>query len=455
MARLRGYAKDDNPDGARDLVRSLNLGVPYSQADLDRLMAFVARIYFAEGRDQEALALGEEIAQRDNAPHGHWTAGLAAYRLGRYSDAARHFSAILDGHDPGARRFAGGAFWAARSYMRAGQPERVMALYARAASEPGTFYGMIASRLMGREAGPPLRDPTIDSLTLARLMTNISAHRAIASWQIGHRDEAEADLARAYGEMPAEFDVAFAALARRVGAATLELRAAESAARGGVYLTSLFPEPNFEPSGGYTLDKALVLGIARQESRLIPTAVSGSGARGVMQIMPDTAAKITGDPSLAGRGRSRLDNPGYNMRLGQDYLRDLLDRSNGSLIGLCAAYNAGLGNLSRWLAQHEGNNDPLLFIESIPVPETRDYIKRVLTNIWMYRKRFGEPTDGIDEAAAGKWPTLCVMANHGRVGGSLTPCLRTNSFLSASPSSPCRIRDRVPMTPRAIRWKRA
>jgi soluble lytic murein transglycosylase-like protein len=171
-----------------------------------------------------------------------------------------------------------------------------------------------------------------------------------------------------------------------------------------VYLTSLFPEPAFEPHGGYTLDKALVLGIARQESRLQAIAVSSAGARGVMQIMPDTAARITGDRSLAGRGRSRLDNPGYNMQLGQQYIRDLLDRSNGSLIGLCAAYNGGLGNLSKWLARHEGNDDPLMFIESIGAPETREYVKRVLTNIWMYRKRFNEPTDGIDQAAAGKWP---------------------------------------------------
>ncbi len=101
-------------------------------------------------------------------------------------------------------------------------------------------------------------------------MQNDAAHRAVAAWQIGHRDEAEGDLVRAYSEMPAEFDPAFAALAQRIGPATLALRASESAARKGVYLTTLFPEPTYEPNGGYTVDKALVLGIARQESRLQP-----------------------------------------------------------------------------------------------------------------------------------------------------------------------------------------
>jgi len=410
MARLRALEKDGHPEAAHDVVRGLSAGSAYSQADIDRLSAFVARAYFAEGKDEQALALGEEIAERDNAPQGHWTAGLAAYRLGRYEDAARHFEAILRGSDAGAKRFAGAAFWAARSWMRAGEPERVMPLYTRAASESGTFYGMVAARLLGREGGPPLQEPTIDTVQFARVMQNPAAHRAVALWQIGHQDEAQSDLVRAYAEMTADNDPAFAALAHRIGPATLELRAAESAARRGIYLTSLFPEPAFEPNGGYTLDKALVLGIARQESRLMPGAVSSSGARGVMQIMPDTAARITHDPSLAGNGRTRLDNPSYNMKLGQDYIHDLLDRSNGSLIGLCAAYNAGLGNVSRWLAAHEGNDDPLLFIESIPVPETRDYIKRVLTNMWMYRKRFGEPPDGLEEAAAGKWPLYSAQS---------------------------------------------
>ena len=410
MGRLRDLEKDGRPEAAEEVVRGLTPGGLYSQRDIDRLTAYVARAYFAEGKDADALRLGEQIADRDNAPQGHWTAGLAAYRLGRYRDAARHFEAILAGSDPGARRFAGAAFWGARSWMRAGTPERVMTLYARAATEKGTFYGMIAARLMGKEAGPTLQEPTVDPLTLAALIQNTAAHRAVALWQIGHRDEAESDLTRAYATLPETFDPAICALARHIGPATLELRAAESAARRGIYLTSLFPEPVYQPNGGYTVDKALVLGIARQESRLMPVAVSSAGARGVMQIMPDTAARVAGDPSLAGRGRSRLDDPGYNMKLAQDYLQDLLNRSNGSLVGLTAAYNAGLGNLSRWLAAHEGVNDPILFIESIPVPETRDYVKRVLVNVWMYRKRFNEPIDGLDEAAAGKWPIYSSWA---------------------------------------------
>jgi soluble lytic murein transglycosylase len=149
----------------------------------------------------------------------------------------------------------------------------------------------------------------------------------------------------------------------------------------------------------------VVLAFARQESRFEPTALSKAGARGVMQIMPQTAVTITHDRSLAGSNKGRLDDPIYSITLGQNYLRDLLDRQNGNLFSIAAAYNAGEGNLSKWQSLRDNDNDPLLFIETIPLSETRDYIKRVMTNMWMYHRRLGEPAAGLDDAAAGAWPT--------------------------------------------------
>jgi soluble lytic murein transglycosylase-like protein len=148
----------------------------------------------------------------------------------------------------------------------------------------------------------------------------------------------------------------------------------------------------------------VLLAFARQESRFQAAAVSRVGARGVMQIMPATAALVAGDRSLARSNRAKLYDPVFSMTLGQDHLRDLLDRQNGNLIALATAYNAGPGNLTRWMALHEGISDPLLFIETLPAAETRNYIKRVMVNLWMYRKRLGEPMDGLDDAAEGRWP---------------------------------------------------
>jgi soluble lytic murein transglycosylase-like protein len=236
--------------------------------------------------------------------------------------------------------------------------------------KPTRFYGLLATRLLGRDMSAGFAEPALDSVSLAGLMQDKAAHRAVALWQIGQTDAVQPELARSFGQISPDLDPAFAALARNLGAPALELRAAEMAAPS-IVLTSLYPVPPYEPQGGYAVDQAIVLAFARQESRFQPTALSRSGARGVMQIMPQTAATITHDRSLAGANKTRLDDPVYSLTLGQNYLSDLLERQNGNLITIAAAYNAGEGNLSKWQALREDNSDPLLFIETLPLAETR------------------------------------------------------------------------------------
>ena len=404
--QMRALVREDRPEAADAALKKLaSTRSGLSQADLDRLAAYVATAYLGEMRDSEALSRAEEIIARDGVSiaQAHWTAGLASYRLRQFDSAAHHFEAVME--KASARRtYAAAAFWAARSWTLTGQPDRVLTLYERAAGEPDTFYGLLATRLLGRDMNADFAEPALDTVSFAGLMQETPAHRAVALWQIGHIDAVEAELSRSFGEMSPDLDPAFAALARNLGAPALELRAAETAAPT-IRLTSLYPVPLYQPEGGYAVDQAVVLAFARQESRFQPTALSKAGARGVMQIMPQTAVTITHDASLAGRNKDRLDDPIYSITLGQNYLRDLLERQNGSLFNIAAAYNAGEGNLSKWQAQRVEDSDPLLFIETIPLAETRDYVKRVMTNMWMYRLRLGEVTTGLDEAAAGGWPT--------------------------------------------------
>ncbi|HEY4266441.1 MAG TPA: lytic transglycosylase domain-containing protein [Micropepsaceae bacterium] len=413
--QLRSLARDDRPEDADALVKKLaatRSGL--QQGDIDRLAAYVATAYLGEMQDQAALSRAEEIIARHgiSAVQCEWTAGLAAYRLGRFEDAAHHFEAVMQSASA-PRTYAAAAFWAARSWTGTGEAERVLTLYERAASEGAdTFYGLLATRLLGRDMKADFSEPALDSVSFAGLMLEKPAHRAVALWQIGHAEAVEAELARAFGQMSPDLDPAFAALARSLGAPALELRAAETAAPT-VRLTSLYPVPPYEPQGGYALDQAVVLAFARQESRFEPGALSKAGARGVMQIMPQTAVTITHDSSLAGRNKDRLDDPTYSITLGQNYLLDLIDRQNGNLFSIAAAYNAGEGNLTKWQSQRADDSDPLLFIETIPLAETRDYVKRVMTNVWMYRLRLGEAPDGLDAAAAGSWPTYTQAVQAG------------------------------------------
>jgi soluble lytic murein transglycosylase len=407
MRQLRNFAGNDNPARAENAVKQLSASSNLPQGDLDLLYSYVASAYLADAHDIDArrVAESELLSGSSASVQLHWTAGLAAYRMGEFSSAAQHFEEMNRQGAETARDSATGAFWAARSHMRAQKPDPVLALYENAADNNFTFYGTLAARVIGRESDISFEEPKLDEYSYSRLTKNAAIRRAIAFWQVGRSEAVETELGRAFGEINSSLDPAFAALARMLGAPGLELRAAETAAKRGIYLTSLYPVPPYEPQGGYQLDQAIVLAVARQESRFNPEAESHAGARGLMQIMPATAAYITKDPSLARGNRDRLNDPSYSMRLGEDYLIDLLGRQNGSLFGLTAAYNAGLGNLSRWVERQEGNNDPVLFIESLPAAETRDYVKRVMVNMWMYQQRFGNPALGMDEAASGSWPT--------------------------------------------------
>jgi soluble lytic murein transglycosylase-like protein len=254
--------------------------------------------------------------------------------------------------------------------------------------------------MLGQDTQFGFSDPVVDPNSLARLMQIPAAHRAAALWQAGERENVDEEMQRAFGESDPKLDPTLVALAREVGAPSIEMRASETSASRGIKLTGLFPIPPYKPAGGYTIDPALVLAIIRAESRFHPAAVSGPGARGLMQIMPGTANHIGGPAAAA-----QLNDPSYNMTIGQRVVARLLDTYNGNLVKLCAAYDAGELKVSNWETARAGKgDDALLFIESMHAPETRLYVKRVLTYYWMYRRRLGLNAPALTDTAAGDWP---------------------------------------------------
>ena len=170
--------------------------------------------------------------------------------------------------------------------------------------------------------------------------------------------------------------------------------------------SGLYPIPGYKPQNGFRVDPALFYAVMRQESKFRPDAMSGAGARGLMQIMPATASRIAQDKTLAGGNKDKLLDPSFNLTLAQNYLETLMatGEPRGNLFMLTTAYNGGPGNLSRWLDEINFKGDPFLFIESIPAPETRGYIERVLTNFWIYRSKLGQTSRSLDASAAGDWP---------------------------------------------------
>ncbi len=194
---------------------------------------------------------------------------------------------------------------------------------------------------------------------------------------------------------PADRSLA-ARLALGLGETDQAVMIARRAGRDGLMLPeSGWPAP-FEPPE-QTLEPALVLGIIRQESNFDTEALSPSGARGLMQLMPATAktvAKLVGEPTSIG---ALTADPDQNMRLGSAYLRSLLDSFDGSMPLAIAAYNAGPNRVEEWIGtngdprqgpQGQAGLDAMLdWIELIPFNETRNYVQRVIENVVVYRAR--------------------------------------------------------------------
>ena len=178
------------------------------------------------------------------------------------------------------------------------------------------------------------------------------------------------------------------------------IRVASLAATPAYWVSGDYPTPELFPAGGFTLPKALVYAMVRQESRFNPYAVSPAGAVGLMQLMPAAAAHAAGDDNLKTNVIPLFDEP-TNLRLGQDYFRWLLDTGDGDMLKAIAAYNGGPGTLQKTAARVGPEADTLMLIESLPARETRAYVEQVMVAYWNYRKKFGGETRTLDALANG------------------------------------------------------
>jgi soluble lytic murein transglycosylase len=394
--RILTDIKAGKPDRALEVYKRVSDLTPEDAAILAHR---IAASYLAEGMDAEAFGLATSIANTDPVPALEWDAGFSAYRLGQWAEAAQHLEKLARNRRVTGPMRARAAFWAARAHMQAGEPKPVVSLLMTAAKEQPSFYGPVAERMLGMDSATGFTDPVLTKNDFDALMAVPAAHRAVALWQIGQTDSVGPELNRAFVNNNVSLDPAMAALARDLGVTNIELRASEASVAQGLLLTGLFPVPPYQPKGGYKIDNALVLAIARIESRFQNGSTSSAGAHGIMQIMPRTARLLAGRHAAA-----HLNDPEYSLSLGQRYISELLDHLNGNLLELGGAYNAGPGAASRWLQTKAGKDDPLLFVESIPIAETRSYVRRLMEYQWMYRRRFGQEARSLDETARGQWP---------------------------------------------------
>ncbi len=395
---------------AAKILRRKDAGRLFGRLGYDAMQARLAFAYFRYGLDKDALRLAAASAARSGAklPYANWTGGLAAWRLGRYGEAGRHFETLSQAESISGWTTSAGAYWAARAYLVGRQPERVNRMLEVAAQYPRTFYGMLASQSLGLDSQLDWTLPETTDAGLARLVASAPAGRALALLQVGRRAMAEREFAGIRHDDDDGLGEALLALAEAADLPRLSLRVGKrlSHSHGRSLDGALYPLPEWRPDGGFIVDRALVFAVIRQESQFNSRAKSRSGARGLMQLMPRTASFIGRNRSLHRSKRNRLYDPELNISLGQKYLKYLLENEDirGNMFLATAAYNAGPGNLAKWRRKIDHRDDPLLFIELLPSRETRNYIERVFTNLWIYRQRLGQPTPSLDAIAAGEWP---------------------------------------------------
>lgn len=344
----------------------------------------------------DAYPPGTDVSER---PYGErddytslvWLAGQTAMKsLARPGDAIAMFERYAGGSQtPGTR--AKGLFWAGRAADAAGQRDRAIGYYARAAELRDQFYGQLATERLGRALIAPTNingarpvDPAVraafyssEVVRVARYLGTTGAHEDQTAFirQIALAAKTETDHVLANE------------LSRTLGRPDLGVMVGRSALKNGLtdYVAAGFP--SVRVPDGQVDAWTMIHAIARQESQFDRAAVSHAGARGLMQLMPGTASDTARKLGLSYDRDALTTDTDYNIQLGSTYFQKMY-AYYGSYPLAVAAYNAGPGNVNKWLAANgdprSGSVDMIDWIEAIPIFETKNYVQRVLENAVVY-----------------------------------------------------------------------
>ena len=252
-----------------------------------------------------------------------------------------------------------------------------------AAETPHSFYGILARKQLEETLGLDMEPGTLADSDWLEMIGDPAVKRTVALAQAGLGELAEQELRVLFPQADSKDKPRLLALAHQLNLASVQIGMAAQLRHEGHELDyARYPIPNWQPKGGFKVDPSLIYALMRQESGFHASAISPGGALGLMQLMPETASFMQKQHNLSGN----VSEPVFNVTLGQDYVRHLLGNEmvGGNLIYMLAAYNAGPGRLAEWKESIGHDDDPLLFVESIPYAQTRHYVMQVMANYWIY-----------------------------------------------------------------------
>ncbi|MGL5837866.1 MAG: transglycosylase SLT domain-containing protein [Sphingorhabdus sp.] len=375
------------PHIARDWLKVLLTNAEAAETDGQYEVAYriasKLRDAFPAGTDITKL----DLATRDPYTSLAWLAGEAAYyRLGRPREAIEMFNLYTAGARTPQTQ-AKGLYWAGRAAKKAGDMASAQRYWTEAARFYDFFHGQLALEALGQPlpatpSAPPLPQLAANSVpptyTAARMSSSFPGWKDSNSFMraLSNSAKTEEDFKRLF------------AWANMIGRPDLAVIAARSARIEGHSSTIRLGYPTVAVPADQAGNWTFIHAIARQESQFDRNAVSHAGARGLMQLMPGTARETSGKIAMAYRPEALNSDITYNIQLGSTYFQRMLSYYGGSYPLAVAAYNAGPGNVNKWLARNgdprTGRIDILDWIEQIPIFETRNYVQRVLENAVMY-----------------------------------------------------------------------
>ena len=350
----------------------------------------------------EALVQDEALVQEGRdaglVRSARWSLGWDDYRAGRY-EAARAQLARLAAEEPDPIERLRARYWEARALAPADPEGAVRALAQLAAEYPLTYYGWRAQARLPAGAAPPARESHLAPAAATLRPSRLARARILLAAGLPEEARLELDalapLARGGGD-DLELAILYSEAGDHAAAQRLVLaRYDAELARG--------PAPRHEEAwwlawpraweddvrrwsatfqGG--VEPALVYAVMREESGYRPGVVSTAGALGLLQIMPETGARLARDAGLGAFASEDLLRPEVNIRLGTFYLDELVRRFGGRASAAVGSYNAGPEAVGRWLAERPDLPDDE-WVESMPYDQTRKYVKRVLRSLHAYR----------------------------------------------------------------------
>lgn len=361
----------------------------------------VARSLLDKGDARTAYAVAANIqglgeqARMDQEFHAGW---IAFRFLGDAKTGARHFAALSQ---VAVRPIsvARGAYWQGRAAEALGDAAGAKRFYEAAAGHSTTYYGQIARAKLGLGDIALREKPQIAQDAAAAFKMHFGTRAIAMLYRLDRRDYARIlalDFAASLEDAQALTMLGELALVNQDTRTALSI--GKSAVQRGFPLDfAAFPTngiPDYQKI--HDVERAVVYGIARQESEFSPEVVSHAGARGLMQVMPATAKATAKAASLPFDANRLTSDPAYNAQIGSAHLGELIDKYRGSYIMTFAAYNAGGARVGQWVAAYGDPRDPKVdpvdWVERIPFTETRNYVQRVMENVQVYRAFLDQKT---------------------------------------------------------------